>query len=390
MPAQSLNFALLLFAYYAHAGTFATYGSLYFAERGMTVAQIGVLMSLVQVMRIVGPNLWGWVADRGGARVMVLRLTALAALLSFSGIAAGHSFPVFVAGMALLNLFTSAQGPMCEALMLAEMRGDLTYYGRLRLWGSLGFMLAVTAAGYVMQWRGMDALPWIAGGLLVCVVLASLRLREVAVAARHADTPSLVSLMRKPEVLAFFGASALMVAAHTSLYVFYSLYLAANGYSKSVIGLMWSLGVLAEVVFFYCQAPLFTRWGARRLLHLSFAVALLRFAMIGAAPRLPAVLVAAQLLHGATFAAHHSASVSTMQRWFAGPLQSRGQALYISIAYGLGGSLGGLFLAKCWERFGPGSVYWVACALAACALLAIRLSFHYQDRPLPAVVARPC
>ncbi|MES2739769.1 MAG: MFS transporter [Pseudomonadota bacterium] len=389
MPPQSLNFALLLFAYYAHAGTFSTYASLFFAERGMTVGQIGVLMSLVQVMRIVGPNLWGWVADHTGARVMVLRLTALAALLSFSGIAAGHSFPAFVAAMALLNLFTSAQGPMCDALMVAEMRGDLTYYGRLRLWGSVGFIVAVTAAGYAMQWFGIVALPWIAGALLVCVLLASLRLREVTLPARHADTPSLASLMRKPEVLAFFGASALMVAAHAALYVFYSLYLATNGYSKSVIGLMWSLGVVAEVAVFYCQAPLFQRWGARRILYLSFALALLRFAMIGAGAHLLAVLVAAQLLHGATFAAHHSASVSTMQRWFAGPLQSRGQALYISIAYGLGGSLGGLFLAKCWERFGPGSVYWVACALAACALLAMRLSFRYQDRQPAVIASRP-
>lgn len=380
MPTQSFGFATFLFFYYAHAGTFATYASLFFADRGMSVAQIGVLMSLVQVLRIFGPNLWGWVADHSARRVLVLRMTGLAALIAFSGFFVGSTFAHFFAAMVLLNLFTSAQGPICEALMLSEMRGDLTHYGRIRLWGSIGFIAAVMLAAYALDHFGTGALPWVAGALLLCVLGAAFRLHEAPHLEHKGPQAALLAVLRRREVLAFFASTALMVAAHTSLYTFYSLYLERSGYSKAVIGAMWSLGVTAEVLLFYFQAPLLKRWGARQLMYLTFGVGVARFLMIGAGAHSLALLVLAQVLHAATFALHHSASVVTMQRWFAGPLQARGQALFISISYGVGGSLGGLFLSQCWERNGPESVYYVASGLVLLASGAAALSFRWQAR----------
>ena len=378
MPTQFFSYGSFLFFYYAHAGTFSTYASLFFADHGMTVAQIGVLMSLIQVLRIFGPNLWGWVADHSERRVVVLRITGLAALTAFSGFFVGSTFAHFFAAMVLLNLFTSAQGPICEALMLSEMRGDLTNYGRIRLWGSVGFIVATMLTAYALDYWGTRALPWAAGALLVCVVIAAFRMREVPRQAHDGPRPALLAVLRQREVLAFFASTALMVSAHTSLYTFYSLYLERAGYSKTVIGAMWSLGVVAEVMLFYFQAPLLKRWGPRRLLMLAFAAAVVRFAMIGAGAHWLPLLILAQLLHAATFALHHSSSVLAMQRWFAGPLQARGQALYISISYGVGGTLGGLGLSQCWERLGPESVYYAAAGLAASAAVAAALSFRWQ------------
>ncbi|KQV87745.1 MFS transporter [Massilia sp. Root351] len=377
MPTQFFSFGTFLFFYYAHAGTFSTYASLFFADQGMTVAQIGVLMSLIQVLRIFGPNLWGWVADHTERRVVVLRLTGLAALTAFSGFFIGSTFAHFFAAMVLLNLFTSAQGPICEALMLSEMRGDLTYYGRIRLWGSVGFIVAAMLTACALDYWGTRALPWAAGALLACVVGAAFRMHEAPRQQHAGARPALLAVLRRREVLAFFASSALMVSAHTSLYTFYSLYLERAGYSKTVIGAMWSLGVMAEVMLFYFQAPLLKRWGAQAMLMLAFGVAVLRFAMIGAGAHWLALLVLAQLLHAATFALHHSSSVLAMQRWFAGPLQARGQALYISISYGVGGTLGGLGLSQCWEGLGPESVYYVAATLAAGAAGAAALSFRW-------------
>ncbi|MYN10510.1 MFS transporter [Pseudoduganella aquatica] len=378
MPTQFFSFGSFLFFYYAHAGTFSTYASLFFADKGLTVAQIGVLMSLIQVLRIFGPNLWGWVADHTERRVVVLRMTGLAALTAFSGFFIGSTFAHFFAAMVLLNLFTSAQGPICEALMLSEMRGDLTHYGRIRLWGSIGFIIATMLTAYALDYWGTRALPWAAGALLVCVIVAAFRMREVPRMQHAGPRPALLAVLRQREVLAFFASTALMVSAHTSLYTFYSLYLERAGYSKTVIGAMWSTGVVAEVLLFYFQAPLLKRWGAQRMLMLAFAAAVVRFIMIGTGAHWLALLVLAQLLHAATFALHHSSSVLAMQRWFAGPLQARGQALYISISYGVGGTLGGLGLSQCWERLGAESIYYVAAALAACAAVAAGLSFRWQ------------
>ncbi|MGZ3241655.1 MAG: MFS transporter, partial [Burkholderiaceae bacterium] len=177
-PKQSFNFSLFFFAYYGYIGAFTPYASLFFADKGMDAPQIAVLMSLMQIMRIFGPNLWGWVADHTQKRVTVLRVTALSALAMFLGMFVSQTFAQFFILMILINAFTSAQGPISEALMLSEMRGDLTHYGRLRLWGSVGFIVSVTVAGELLDWRGIRFMPWVATTLLAMVLVASIKIKE--------------------------------------------------------------------------------------------------------------------------------------------------------------------------------------------------------------------
>lgn len=377
-PKQSFNFALFFFAYYGFIGVFSPYASLYFAENGMTAAEIGVLMSLIQVMRIFGPNLWGWVADRSQRRVLVLRITAVAALAAFSGMFFGQTFAQFFIVMVAINIFTSAQGPLSEALMLSEMRGDLTHYGRVRLWGSVGFIFTVTAAGHLLDWRGIGLMPWIAMAMLGLVLIASIRLHESSHIVSLRDVPSVRLLLKQKDVIAFFASTFLMIAAHSALYIFYSLYLARLGYSNTVIGLMWSLGVVAEIAFFFYQAPLFQRFGIRNLMIASLLFAVVRFLMIGFCAQSLFWLLIAQILHAATFGIHHSASVATLQRWFSGPLQARGQALFISISYGLGGTLGGLMMSILWDKFGAQAVYVAAAGLALAGAGAAALAYRWQ------------
>jgi MFS transporter, PPP family, 3-phenylpropionic acid transporter len=377
-PKQSLSFALFFFAYYGYIGVFSPYASLYFADRGMTAAEIGILMSLMQVMRIFGPNLWGWVADRHQQRVRVLRVTALAAAAAFCGIFAGQTFMQFFIVMVAVNAFTSAQVPLSEALMLSEMQGDLTHYGRLRLWGSVGFIMAAVLAGPLLDRYGIRMMLWMSLGLLLLVLVASARMREPDGIAPSQNAQSVLGLLRRREVAAFFASTFLMIAAHAALYVFYSLYLAQIGYSNTVIGLMWSVGVIVEIVFFFYQASIFRRFGVRNLMLASLLLAVVRFLIIGLGAGSLVLLLFAQLLHAATFGAHHSASVATLQRWFSGPLQARGQALYTSISYGLGGTLGGLLLGEFWDTFGSRSVYLMAAALSLMAAGAATLSYRWQ------------
>lgn len=379
-PEQSLNFALFFFAYYGYVGIFSPYASLFFEERGLSAAQIGVLMSLLQVMRIFGPNVWGWVADHRSQRVAVLRVTSLAAVISFCGMFFGQTFAYFFAVMVIVNLFTSAQGPLSEALMLSAMRGDLTHYGRLRLWGSVGFIFSVMAAGQLLDWYSVELMPWLALIMLAMVSVVTLRMREEAPIVHRSDSPSVMSVLRKREVWSFFTSTFLMVAAHASLYVYYSLYLSQIGYSKTVIGLMWSLGVIAEIIFFFYQEPLFKRFGVKNLMFISLAIGVIRFLMIAFGAQSLVLLLIAQVLHAATFGVHHSSSVATLQRWFSGPLQARGQALFISISYGLGGTLGGLLLSACWDTFGAQLVYVIAALMSGCGLVAAVLSYRWQIR----------
>lgn len=378
-PKQWTAFALFFFAYYGYIGILSPYVSLFFAGKGIPAAQIGVLMSLTQVMRIFGPNLWGWIADRSQKRVFVLRLTALATLASFAAMLFGRSFGEFFVIMLLVNAFSSALAPVAEAHMLTEMRGDLTHYGKLRLWGSVGFIVAVLAVGSLMDWQGVQLMPWAALAMLALAFFGSFGMQEAKPAQAHRHAGSARALLKRPEVAAFFTSAFLMVAAHAALYVFYSLYLAHLGYSKTVIGLMWSLGVMAEIGFFYYQAPIFKKFGIRKLMVACFFIAALRFLIIGFGAQSLILLLIAQLLHAATFGVHHSASIATLQYWFHGPLQARGQALFISTSYGLGGTIGGLILSIVWDKFGPQAVYTLAALMGVGGAVAAICCYRWQS-----------
>jgi PPP family 3-phenylpropionic acid transporter len=164
-------------------------------------------------------------------------------------------------------------------------------------------------------------------------------------------------LLCQPPVLLFFLTVFLMIFAHAALYAYYSLYLARLGFSPSFIGLMWALGVLAEIIFFFYQAQVLTRYALNTLLLCSFLICAVRFFMIGFGAHSLILLVLAQLMHAVTFGMHHSASMALLQRWFGSGLTARGQALYVAVGYGLGGSLGGLVAAQWWERVSPAAAF---------------------------------
>ena len=377
-PEQAFNFGAFFFGYYGFVGVFAPYISLYFAEVGMTVVQIGILMSVVQAMRIIGPNLWGWVADHKQQRVRVLQFTAAGACVSFVGVFFGQTFAALFGVMVALNLFTSAQGPLSEALMLSELKGDFTHYGILRLWGSVGYIVVVMLSGWLLDWLGIGMVPWIGLSTLLMVAIVSLRLKETPQAHASERKPSMRVLLKRREIVAFLVSACMMIAAHTALYVFFSLFMSRLGYSNLVIGLMWTIGVLAEIAFFFYQAPIFRRFGVERLMVFSLAIGIARFLMIGLGADSLWLLLIAQALHGITFATHHSASVMTLQHWFSGPMQARGQALYISVSYGLGGTLGGIGFSYVWDHAGPEMVYLVAAGVALLGLFAAALSVRWH------------
>jgi PPP family 3-phenylpropionic acid transporter len=136
--------------------------------------------------------------------------------------------------------------------------------------------------------------------------------------------------------------------------------------------------VIVEIVFFFYQAPIFRRFGVQKLMLASLLIAVVRFLIIGFCAQSLFWLLIAQVLHAATFGVHHSASIASLQRWFSGPLQARGQALYTSISYGLGGTIGGLVMGEFWDKFGAQAVYLTAAAFALGGAVAAALSYHWQ------------
>jgi PPP family 3-phenylpropionic acid transporter len=358
----------IYFTYFVFVGAFAPYFSLYLQSIGQAAWQIGLLLSLMQLMRIVAPHLWASLADRHGWRARLLQVTLAAAIACYSGVFATADFAGLFVVLAAFAFCSSATMPLVEAITLRALRERIERYGAIRVWGSVGFIAAVFGVGWLLDRIAIGNLLWLLLLPLVATLALALTLRDPPGRADAAPERFLPHALR-PEVIALLAANVLMNVAHGPLYAFYSIYLDSAGYSKTAIGALWSLGVLAEIGVFLAAPWWMKRFGAREVLVACFAVAVVRFALIGWGVGSPALLVLAQMAHAATFGACHVASVALMNRWFAGTRQVRGQALYMSIAFGLGGFLGAAASGVAWETIGPAWTFTAASAAAGAGLL---------------------
>ena len=357
------------FFYFAFIAALSPFFTLYLQSLKFSAWDIGVLMSLMQVMRLLAPNLWGWLADRLGAKTPIVRGAALMSLAGFSCFFFAQGFAGFFLGMALLAFFWSASLPLVEALTFSHLGAAASRYGAIRLWGSVGFILAVLGLGWLLDRLPLSATLWVSLALLGGILACALALPEKREARHESDRIPIGDILRRREVSALFGACFFMAAAHGALYVFYSIFLADRGYSTTMIGLLWTLGVVAEIAVFLFLPRLFRRFSLRAILLASFACAVARFLTIGWGVEWLALVLFAQLLHAATFGAYHAAAVAAVNRWFAGRHQARGQALYGSLSFGAGGMLGGLLSGWSWDALGAELTFTLSSAFAFVGML---------------------
>ena len=376
-PSVRWAFGSFFFLYFAYVGLVSPYASLFFLDRGFNVIEIAVLMSMLQITRIVGPFSWGWLSDYLSNRVGIIRFCACLAALVFVCIFFLNIYMAFFVWMFVLHTILSSLMPLGESATVHALFKDNSFdkrYGRLRLWGSIGFIAMVLVAGELFQRKGIELYPIVGMIVLSLLALITFLLHEPKMERRKMVKGELLVVLFNPDVRWFLLSGFFMIFAHAALYVFYSLYLSNLGYNKFQIGLFWALGVFAEVIFFYFQSKVLSRLDAEVVLQASFGVGVVRFALIALYPLTP-VLIFAQILHAGTFAAHHSAATKLLQRWFTGPLQARGQALMATISYGLGGTLGGLCAGWIWDAFQPRDVFVMsalACGLAGMAIQKLR------------------
>lgn len=357
------------FFYFGFVGAFSPYFTLYLQSLQFTAADIAILMSLMQVMRILAPNLWGWLAERVGVPVLIVRLSAVASLTGFGLFFLTAEFAGIFVGMALMAFFWSAALPLIESVTFSHLGDQGHRYASIRVWGSVGFIVAVLGIGHALEDLQITATLWMTALVLAGIVLCAFLVPDTAPPAVQRVPMSLRQVLARAEVRALLGACFFMSAAHGALYVFYSIHLVDNGYGKAFVGWMWTLGVVAEIVVFLFMPRLIKRYTLRAMLLVSFAAAVLRFLLIGWGVGNFALLVLAQLLHGATFGAYHAAAIAAINQWFPGKLQSRGQALYGSLSFGAGGMFGGLLSGLTWDAIGSAWTYSLGSAFALAGLL---------------------
>jgi len=367
-PTPYRRLAAIYFAYFAFIGAFSPYFALYLQSIGQAAWQIGLLLALMQLMRTLAPFAWATLADRHGWRARLLQATLAAALAVYAGLFAVTSFAGLFVVLAVFALFSSATMPLVESITLASLKDRIERYGGIRLWGSVGFIASVLGVGWLLDRVAIGNLLWMLVVPLAATLFLACSLRDASDRGPAPHEPIWAHAVR-PEVLIVLAANVLMNIAHGPLYAFYSIYLAEVGYSKTAIGLLWSLGVIAEIAIFLAAPRWMNRFAAHAVLTASVAAAVVRFALIGWGVASPPLLVLAQLLHAATFGACHMASLALVNRWFTGARQVRGQALYLSLAFGAGGFVGAAASGALWDAVGPVWTFTAASGVAAIGLL---------------------
>lgn len=367
------------FFYFALLGATAPFLGLYFEHLGFSPARIGELVAIPMLMRCLAPNLWGWLGDATGQRLAIVRLGALCTLLSFALILFDKSYAWLALVMALHAFFWHAVLPQFEVITLAHLREQAARYSQIRLWGSIGFICTVVGLGVLFGQVGLDAYPWAMLLVMAGIVLSSAWVPNAQPPVRPvvAGQGGFLRQLRRPGVLAFFACVGLMQLSHGPYYTFLSIHLQALGYARGTIGLLWALGVVAEILLFLAMAPILRRFSLRRVLMASFLLAALRWLLLGYLADHLLLLLFAQLLHAATFGSFHVAAIHFVQRSFGHRQQGQGQALYATLA-GIGGALGALYSGYSWSSLGPGWTFAIASLAAFAAAVIISIGLHEE------------
>lgn len=368
--------------YFALLGAILPFWGLYIESLGMTAGDIGTLMAIMMITRVGAPNLWGWLADHSGQRLWVIRMGALLTLVVFSSAFWATTFWQLAFLVFGFSFFWNAVLPQFEVVTLEALGERRSRYSRIRLWGSIGFTATVVGLGVLFDTVTISWLVPILWGLILLIWLTTLLVPAKPVIRVERTQGQLWQTLKQPMVISFFLVTFLVQLSHGPYYTFYSIHMAAFEYSKTEIGLLWALGVVAEVILFIYMHRLLEWSGARWMTIIAIAGCVVRWLLIGLFPDQLAVLLFAQLLHAVTFGCAHAGAIALVHEFFPATVHGQGQALYSSFGFGLGGALGAYFSGLLWEPLGGSATFLIAALLSLLgffiAWLGLRTQKTYQ------------
>ncbi|KAA1175112.1 MFS transporter [Marinobacter salinexigens] len=331
----------LYFWFFALLGGLLPYWSLYLQDQGYSYLQIATLMATIQLTKILAPSVWGWLGDRSGQRVRLVRFGAITGSLFFAGVFLEPGFYGLLLVMLAFTFFWNAILPLYEVITLRTLGSQKEKYGQVRLWGSVGFIGAVAGVGGVLEVIPVHYLPWLLlpvfGGIAVSSFLVP---SEKGERKERAPSGSLKAIVTNPAVISFFAMNFLLQVSHGPYYTFFSIHLEQHGYGKLPIGLLWSLGVLSEILLFLVMHRFTRHLTLRHIAVGALLLSMVRWILIAELTDVVLVLIFAQALHAASYGALHAVSVQYIQGYFGKHHHGQGQALYSGLTFGAGGAVG--------------------------------------------------
>ena len=363
-----INLSSFYFFYFSALGAFLPFWPLYLNYKSFTPYEIGVITGTMIGTKIIAPNVWGWIADKTGLRHRVIQLGALSCFIIFTFASSMESFSGMVALIFLFSFFWNASLPQFEAVTMTSLGSSYNNYSQIRLWGSLGFILSVFSLSFLTQNYGIEVVPTCILSFLFLTFITTLFVKNTN-ANQKKHNNSLLSIALNPAVIGILLSCFLMQVSHGPFYAFFAIYLTENSYSTNSIGFIWSLGVIAEILIFIKISSWIPKYGLQNLFIVSFLFASSRWLLISFFPESVIIVTLATLFHAITYGMYHAVSISLIHEYFTEELQGRGQALYSSISFGLGGSIGSIYSGYFWESLGGSTVYLYASLFAFLGLI---------------------
>ncbi len=362
------------FFYFASLGALVPYWGLYLQSLEFDARAIGELMAIIMVTKIVAPYLWSWMADHTGRSMLIIRLAAVASAISFIGIFFDSSFWWLALVMAVFSFFWNASLPQFEAITMNHLGDNTNKYSVIRLWGSLGFILSVVVLGQYLDSKEYSLVPQVVFVIYIGIALISFIVPQSHRQKQETEHVSIFHVIKQPKVIALLVVCFLAQMSHGPYYTFYSIYLKEQLYDSSTIGLLWALGVMAEVLVFLYMYKLMPKFGPRALLMLALSLTVIRWLLIGHFVDFFSIILFAQILHAASFGLYHAVAIDMIHKLFKGKYQGRGQALYSSISFGAGGAVGSYMSGRFWDQTTPDVIFNLA---ALSALFAFFITWKF-------------
>lgn len=316
----------------------------------------------------------GALADRAGHRRGMMIALAAASLAFYAALLPAAGFWPILWLCVAAGVAQSALMPLGDSMTLAAVRDDGLDYGRIRLWGSVSFIVAAVASGMILaaarDLTPRNAVLWLVLGGIVLVLAACVGMPATTIrSSSMARWTALGRFAADRQFWLFVAAASALQSSHQLYYGFGTLYWRRLGFSDAVIGCLWAEGVLAEIVLFWAGGRLAARIGPLGLMALSGIAGIVRWGLAGILPGLFAV-AALQLLHALTFGAAHLGAMLYLSRAVPPSAAASAQTLYAAISSGLGSGLVMLVAGALYARYG-GHAYLFMAALSALGLAGI-------------------
>lgn len=376
-----LSLSSYYFFFFVALGAFIPYWSLYLRSLGFNSIEIGELMAIVMGSKLISPYLLGWLSDHLQKRLIIIQISILLSIIAFIGVFPFKTYWWFVSVMAAFGFFWNASLPLFESLTLSHLEGNTDRYSHIRLWGSIGFILIVVILPIVISEDQISLLPFFVLGLLFISGITTFFLKDKVTVGYHNIGISFSRALKKPIVIAFLVVCALQTLSHGAYYTFFSIYLEDHNYSRNIIGVMWALGVFAEVLLFIIVHKMLNRTGVCKLFVVALFVTVIRWLLLALGVKSIELLILIQILHAASFGLFHATAISLTNQLFPGRLHARGQALYAGLSFGLGGALGNWLSGYSWEMMGSSRTFLASALIALVG--AIIAAVFIKDEYLP-------